>query len=132
MAKAAGGKGSAPSKAPAGGSAGKAGSGDVAHQAKASVKGNGNRMAQAELDLTVEAPEEEAQASTSAETASGAAAPSPGEPALPGPPVPAMRELGVSRKEMWKVDLKGKRVALDEKAWREELARALGRAPAKP
>jgi hypothetical protein len=43
-----------------------------------------------------------------------------------------MRELGITRKELWKVDLKGKRIALDEKAWREELARALGRVPVKP
>jgi hypothetical protein len=139
MAKVPGGKGS--SKAAAG-SSGKSGSGDVAHQAKTGVKGNGNRTAQAEMDLTVEAPEEEAQAAEPArpaETASrsavpGAADSAAGEPALPGPAVaaPAMRELGLTRKEMWKVDLKGKRIALDEKAWREELPRALGRAPAKP
>jgi hypothetical protein len=42
-----------------------------------------------------------------------------------------MRELGLTAKEMWKVDLKGKRIALDERAWRDELARALGRSPPK-
>jgi hypothetical protein len=47
------------------------------------------------------------------------------------PAVPTMKELGVSGKGMWKIDLNGKRVSLDEKAWRDELARALGRAPAK-
>ena len=138
MAKAPGGKGTSSSKAPAAESAGKTGSRDVAQHAKASVKGNGNRTAQAELDLTVEAPEEEVPAVETAEPDMRArgVAPSPaGEPAmpgLPGPAAPAMRELGLTRKEVWKVDLKGKRVALDEKAWREELARALGRAPAKP
>jgi len=106
----------------------------------AGVTGNGNRSAlQAELDLTIPEPEEAPVEALAEALADAPAAPPPSlaraEPlAAPEPTAaapPAMRELGLSGKEAWKVDLKGKRVALDDKGWREELGRALGRAPAK-
>jgi hypothetical protein len=126
----------------------------VAKRAKTGTSGNGNRAAdQGQLELVPAEPEEqeEADGSTVSEgaptvvpnyaAATQTAASSPitpppssadqaaGAPTFAAPP--AMRELGLTAKEMWKVDLKGKRIALDEKAWREELARALGRAPTK-
>lgn len=93
----------------------------TAKKSAKNVSGNGNRASlQAQLELDTLEAVVETPAATRGGVASAAA------------PAPAtMRELGLSAKEAWKVDLRGKRVALDEKGWREELARALGRVPAK-
>jgi len=111
----------------------------VAKRAKAGTGGNGNRAAEhAQLELVPEEQPEKMEAedpSAAAVASTPAAPPSLSAAQAAGASVsvasPAMRELGLTAKEMWKVDLKGKRIVLDEKAWREELARALGRAPAK-
>ena len=135
MAKAPAGKSSSASKSSAGSSSDNSSPGSVARQAKSGVKGNGNHVAQAELDLLAELPEEEEEAAPAepaeVPSAQPAAAPAAAPMAIAAVAAPTMRELGLSGKGMWKVDLNGKRVNLDEKAWREELARALGRAPDK-
>ena len=109
---------------------------EVARKAKSSVKGNGSHEAQAELDLLAgieenEAEEEEGPAAPAEEPVAAAAHSVPEAPSASVPAAPTLKELGLSGKGMWKIDLNGKRINLDEKAWREELARALGRAPAK-
>jgi len=128
MAKASAGAGSPSSKPGAAAPPGKS-AGGVARHAKAGVKGNGNRSAQVELDLSTDTPRTDAQdGEGQAPRAAGAAAPpAPPPAASPQAAAPAMRELGLTRKEAWKIDLKGKRSALDAAGWREELARALGR-----
>lgn len=114
----------------------------VAKRAKTGTSGNGNRSAeQSQLELVPELSEEEvgadeaeaedAAASAVAAASQPASSPAPSSDAPLSAAPPTMRELGLTAKEMWKVDLKGKRIALDEKAWREELARALGRTPSK-
>jgi len=111
---------------------------DIAKQAQERASGNGSHsVEQAQLDLGPEEPEDQAEPEAESTDPVDPAPVSAGAAALLSAPVPpasappAMRELGLTGKEAWKVDLKGKRIALDEKAWREELARALGRAPLK-
>ena len=129
MAKAPAGKNVSSSKSSGSASGSKSAPGEVARKAKTSVKGNGSHEAQAELDLLSGIEEAEEEAASESQEKAPVQASEP--PSAPAPAAPTLKELGLSGKGMWKIDLNGKRINLDEKAWREELARALGRAPTK-